>query len=251
MPAVLYEKKGHIVIITLNRPEKRNAITIEMRDELIKSLIDFRDDDDLWVAILTGAGDVAFCAGLDFKEAVSRQAPMGPGENYADPTSFGLWKPLIGAINGMTFAGGVWFALWCDIRIASENAVFAILEPRVGVPPPGINPLIYHMPLGMALELMFTGDTFDAHKALELGFVNKVVKLEELMPTAISLAEHICENAPLAIRVTKELVYRSIYPAPHARRGMWDIAAPCMYSEDLKEGFKAFVEKRPPVWKAK
>lgn len=249
MAVVLYEKKGKVVTITLNRPEKRNAINGEMEEALNKAWLDFRDDDDLWVAILTGAGTLAFTAGMDLKEASSREISFRPGMSFGGPTSLGIWKPIIGAINGACFAGGMLFAVGCDIRIASENALFCVIEPRIGLPPLGINALIHHMPLGMALELMFTGDTFDAHKALELGFVNKVVSSEELMPTAMGLAEHICENAPLAVRATKELVCGSLYPAPHVRRGMWDIVAPATYSEDIKEGFTAFVEKRPPIWK--
>lgn len=249
MSVIIYEKKGRIAYITLNRPEKLNAMNAELRTELDKTWIDFRDDDELWVAVISGAGR-AFCSGMDAVELASGKG-FRPGSSFDFPFSVGLWKPIICAIHGICYSGGVLLAMGCDIRIASEDAKFAVTEPRLGGPPLGINNVVRHMTLGRALELLLTCDPIDATRAREIGFVNRVVPKDDLMPTATALAEHICENAPLAVRAAKELVYRSLYPSPNEEPDMWNIVAPCIYSEDGMEGIRAFAEKRPPVWKAK
>lgn len=252
MSVLIYEKKGRIAYLTLNRPESRNALSYELMGELEKAWIDFRDDDNLWVAILTGAGK-AFCAGLDLKERAAQGSffrPEGEGRGLM-PLSLGIWKPIICAVNGPAYAAGWLLTQECDIRIAAETARFAITEVKMGMPAIGLESLPRYMPLGLALEILLTGDAISAQRACELGSVNRVVPPEELMPTATALAEHICENAPLALKITKELVYKSFYPAMHDRPEAWEIMGPAMSSEDILEGARAFIERRRPVWKGR
>ena len=255
MPVLLYEKKGRIAYLTLNRPESRNALSYELMGELEKAWLDFRDDDNLWVAILTGAG-TAFCAGLDLKERAAQGTFLQPEEGIGGisgitPTALNIWKPTIAAVNGPAYAGGWLLAMECDLRVASENARFSITEVAVGLPALGSTHLPRYIPSAVAMELLLTGDPIGAQRAYEIGFVNKVVPAEELMPAATALAERICKNAPVAVRTTKEAAYKSIYPSADEAQDMFNIMAPALATEDVIEGAMAFVERRPPVWKGK
>ncbi len=252
MSVLLYEKKDRIAYLTLNRPEKRNALNYELLGELEKAWIDFRDDDDLWVAVLTGAG-TAFCAGLDLTERAAQGSLTRPGENR-NPMCPGLlkvWKPIIAAVNGPAYAGGWLLVMECDLRIASEEARFAITEVQVGVPAIGSAHLPRYIPTAIAMEMLLTGDPISAQRAYEIGFVNKVVPSDELMPAATALAERLCKNAPLAIRLTKEAAFRNIYPTDEEAMASDTIMAAALTSEDLIEGIIATAQNRPPVWKGK
>ncbi len=252
MSVLLYEKKGRIAYITLNRPEKRNALNYELLGELEKAWIDFRDDDDLWVAILTGAG-TTFCAGLDLKERAAQGSFVKPGDNLNPlcPGALKVWKPIIVAVNGPAYAAGWLLAMECDLRIASEYARFAITEVQVGLAAIGSAHLPRYIPTAIAMEMLLTGDPISAQRAYEVGFLNKVVSDEELMPAATALAERLCKNAPLAIRLTKEAAFRNIYPTDEEATASNTIMAASLASEDIIEGMIAFSEKRPPVWKGK
>jgi E-phenylitaconyl-CoA hydratase len=256
MPVVLYEKRGRTVVLTLNRPEAMNAINREVREGLRESFLKFRDDDDARTLILTGAGDKAFSAGADLKEMsiLQRQPRTDPAgaTTAAVLRNIELWKPVIAAVNGYCLAGGLELALACDIRIASDNASFALTEVTRGVIPGngGTQILPRVMPLGMALELMFTGEHISAEEAYRIGLVNRVVAQSELMAAAMALAQRINESAPIAVRLVKEAALKGLdLPLMDGLRMESLFSMFVHTTDDAKEGPVAFAEKRPPVYK--
>ncbi|MFB0560082.1 MAG: enoyl-CoA hydratase/isomerase family protein [Candidatus Lokiarchaeia archaeon] len=262
--SIIYEKKERIAIITINRPEVRNALDFEAIEALNKAWIDFRDDLNLWVAIITGAGDKAFSAGADVRKIGEFYSKLTSAERLEmaekEPGLGGItrnleiWKPIIAAINGYCLAGGMEIALSCDIRIASENAVFGLTEARLGIMPGagGTQRLPRLIPLAKALEMMLLAKRIDAQEALQIGLVNKVVPLPELMPTAMETAQTICERGPLAVRAIKKAVLRGLeIPLREGLLLEQYLAEPLRQSEDAKEGIRAFIEKRKPEFKGK
>lgn len=259
---VKVETTGRIAILTISRPLAMNALDEETLASLNKAWIDFRDDPDLWVAIITGAGSKAFCAGEDIKDrakyfrnntAIQRKtkADTEPGAGGIT-RNLEIWKPIIAAINGYCLAGGLEIALACDIRIASENATFGLPEVSRGIIPGagGTQRLPRLIPFGKSLEMILTGETIDAQEAYRIGLVNRVVPLDELLPEATKLAERICRNAPLAVQAAKEAVYRGMdLPLSEGLRLEQFLAEPICQSEDAKEGPRAFFEKRHPLFK--
>ena len=256
MSVVLYEKRGQTVVLTLNRPEAMNAINNEVRDGLRESFLKFRDDNDARTLIVTGAGDKAFSAGADLKEmSVLQQQP------HTDPAgataaavlrNIDLWKPIIAAVNGYCLAGGLELALACDIRIASDNASFALTEATRGIIPGngGTQILPRVVPLGIALELMFTGERIGADEAYRIGLVNRVVPQSELMAAAMALAQRINESAPISVRLVKEAALKGRdLPLMDGLRMESLFSMFVHTTEDAKEGPVAFAEKRPPVYK--
>jgi enoyl-CoA hydratase/carnithine racemase len=252
-----YEKKGKIAVFTINRPEVLNAIDTSSYRQLSEAMIDFRDDPNLWVGILTGAGESAFCAGADMKEARTL-AEKGQNVRAALPPTpwrgLELWKPLIAGINGMALGGGLEMALACDIRIASENARLGLREVAVGRLPGGggTQRLPRAIPSCKAAEMLFTGKWIDAQEAYRIGLVNKVVPIKELMPTVNEWAETICQNAPLAVRAAKEAMIKGTgMSLEDGLRLENSLADYIVKTEDCTEGARAFAEKRPPAFKAK
>lgn len=255
MAVVLYEKKERIAYITLNRPEKLNAINQEMIEELQKIWVDFREDHDLWVAIL-GANGKAFSAGADVAGSYPSATPVRPGPPPKDlrgfskalqgsPASFEVWKPIIAALHGYVYGAALWISLCCDLRIAAEDTQIGMPEVKYGRAVTIAGLFSDYVPLGIAIELMLLGDPISAERAYQLGIVNKVVPREELMMTAIRLAEKICENSPLALRATKEVIWRSKdIPSIEAKLGLAEARfASVRELEDSKEAIKAFKEK--------
>ncbi len=261
--AVRYEPQGSIAVITLDRPDALNTFDRAMHLELHDAWSAFRDDPELRVAIVTGAGDRAFSGGADVRtwgqpQDASRPHPHGPARHLWE-TRFDwdlqggleVWKPAICAVNGYCIGEGLTLALACDIRIASERATFQYPEVQIGVPTiAGAIRAPRVVGLGAALELLLIGDRIDATRAYDMGLVNKVVPHEELMPEAMRWAGRLARNAPQAMAATKEVAVRSqAMPFADALRMGEAMRRLAGGTEDAKEGVRAFREKRPPDYK--
>ena len=248
---VLYETRGECAIITLNRPDQRNAIDRAMCAQLWRAFEDFDRDPALRVAILTGAGEKAFSAGRDLKEAAREEGLPLPELPILGDTLH-VSKPVIAAVNGVAIAGGWLFAQMCDLCIAVDSAKFAITEPKVarGV---GWSPPMVHM-LGsrLALELMLTGRTIDAKRAYDIGFVNQIVPRSELIDAALAMAAEIIECAPLSVVAVRQVVRHTLNMGLDAALEVGkQVCAPLYVSEDAAEAARAFKEKRKPLWKGR
>jgi len=255
--AIDYTKEGRIAIFTINRPEAMNAMNIEGIRELNKAMTDFRDDPELWVGIITGAGERAFCGGADIKDTLPFMKEHRRSQWALPPAiwrGFELWKPLIAAINGLAFGGGLEIVLACDLRIASETARLGTPEVNLGLIPGmgGTQRLPRMVPWCKAAEILLMGRPIDAQEAYRIGLVNKVVPQAEVMPTAKEWAQVICQAGPLAVRAAKEAMVRGYNMALEDGLSLeGSLVAYVMGTEDFSEGTKAFVEKRKPAYKAK
>lgn len=273
-----YEKQGHIVTITIDRPEARNALDLEHFGQLADCWLRYRDDDDAYVAILTGVGDV-YCVGADLKkfipmvtsnverlaaEGASEQvegskytmahalvAVLRDGAPLPDGTEFTLYKPVIAAINGVCAAGGLEMLWNTDLRIMAEEAWLQLAEPRRGLFPGGGSTVhsVRQLSWCHAMELLLLADRVSAWRAWEMGLVNMVVPRSEVIAKAKEWAETICLNGPLAIRAVKESAKRSTFlDLKSALNLELELSARVFMSEDAHEGVAAFREKRPPRW---
>jgi len=254
----LYEKKEKVAYLTINRPEVMNALHYPAHEELWEIWCDFRDDPEMWVAIVTGAGERAFSAGNDLKYTASQMGraivpPLLPPGGFGGITNrFECWKPIIAAVNGYALGGGFEIALACDIIIAADHARFGLPEPTVGLVAAagGVHRLPRQIPTKIAMGMMLTGRHITAEEAYRLGLVNEVVPLQELMPTAERWAQEIMQCAPLSVRGSKQAAMTGLdLSLPSALNQNYSVIQQMFVSEDIMEGPTAFAEKRKPIWK--
>lgn len=255
------ETADHIMTVTMNRPEVMNALHPPAQIEMNEAFDTFADDPDLWVAIVTGAGDRAFSAGNDLKfqaehgsQAVRQSRKKAKGGFGGLHRRMDLFKPIIAAVNGFALGGGFEIALASDIIIASEKATFGLPETRVGLMAGagGVHRLPRQIPYHVAMGVMLAGKRLSAAEALNLGLVNEVVAPDKLMETARAWANEILQGAPLSVQATKEAAMLGLHmPLERAMDAAFPTALMMYSSEDLVEGPKAFAEKRKPQWKGK
>lgn len=255
---LIYEKKERIATITLNRPEVMNALHPPLNAELQRVWDDFMSDPDIWVGILTGAGERAFCAGADLKYRVTQadeqqlRHPIHPPSDILDRCN----KPLIAAVNGYAVGGGLELALRCDIILAAEHAKFGLPEARRGLlaDAGGVVKLPRRIPYHMAMGMILTGRFFTAEEAHRMGLVNEVVPLSELHVAAERWANEILACAPLAVQAAKQVVRHTLDLPVEAAMGRIEslqAVRALRQSEDYMEGPRAFAEKRRPEWKGR
>lgn len=260
---VRFETEGPIAVLTIDRPEALNALDVASLRELRTHLVEVRDRDDLRVAVLTGAGTRAFCAGADLKgtqvspatypealfQAPERAADLGLYIRLMDLTDLGLWKPMIAAINGHCLGAGLEIALQCDVRVASGNATFGLPETAVGSIPAvsGLHRLLKAVPSAHAMQMVLTGEKIDAEQARRIGLVSEAVEAGALLDRALSIAGRIAANAPLAVQAVKKLSRQTSHlgeaDAQQLTELYWGVLRD---TADRIEGRQAFAEKRPP-----
>jgi len=250
--SVLYDAHDDgIAVITINRPEQRNCLSREVREGLREAWATFEADASARIAILTGSGDKAFCAGGDLKEMVETGMAVPPRDLYALPyDTIELTKPTIAAVNGHAFAGGWMIAQACDLCVASTHAKFAITEVKVGRGSPWASPLIHMIPQRIMMEIMLTGKPITAQRAYEIGLVNRLAEPGAVLDAAIELALEVLEGAPLSVKAARETVMLSTEMGRSAALQAARAAHEATYnSADAQEGPRAFAEKRKPEWK--
>lgn len=247
---VLIERRDRVTLLTLNRPDARNAINRATAEALDAALTDAESDDGVWAVVLTGSGDRAFSAGMDLKAFAAGEVPF-TAHGFAGITRRASAKPLIAAVNGAALAGGFEIVLSCDLVVAADHARFGIPEASRGLiaGAGGLTRLAKRIPLAVALEMALTADPVDAERAFDLGLVNRVVPGDQLLEAALALAGRITRNAPMAVRESKRVMRESLELSEEGAWAVNDAAfARIGASADAMEGAVAFAEKREPNW---
>jgi len=257
--SVRLERDGTILVVTIDRPEKRNALTPEMSRALAEAWVELRDDPELRVGVLTGAGEAAFCAGADLERVGAWYRSMTPLErrrhSEREPGLGGLTrnldpgKPVLAAVNGACLAGGLELALACEMRIAAEHATFGLPEVGRGIIPGagGTQRLPRAVPRAVAMEMLLTGEPIDAQAALRAGLVSRVVAGDRLPAEALELAGRVARNAPLAVRTARAAAAAGAHMGLDEALALEQLyAEPLRETEDVREGLRAFAERREP-----
>jgi enoyl-CoA hydratase/carnithine racemase len=256
MPVQL-SHQGRVAVVVMDRPEARNAMNMEMTEQLDATYDQLAQDDATWVVVLTGAGDRAFCAGQDLKEVgLARQREQSAqgrrtGGGFGGITRRDFPKPIIAAVNGFALGGGFEICLACDLVIAEEHATFGLPEVKRGIfaGAGGLVRIGKRLPMALALELAMTGEPLSAGRAHALGLVNRVVPSGQSVSAAVELANVISEAAPLSVRLTKRMIRASMAQGEDELFALQaQLGAEVLQTEDAKEGPRAFVEKRAPRW---
>ena len=259
-PVLLIERRGPVLVLRVNRPDKRNAINFAVKQALTSALDQAAADDRVRCIVLTGAGEQSFCAGADLK-AISRGEDIFPAENrhwgFAGMMQHYVSVPVIAAVNGTALGGGCEIALASDLVVAADHAIFGLPEVKRGLVAAagGAFRLPEQLPHRVAMEMMLTGEPISAERALELHLINRVVPADQLLDAALELAEVIAANAPLAVQGSKRVALGIIDGTRPGEVEKWRVSDTeminVMTSEDAAEGPRAFAEKRAPVWKAR
>ena len=243
---------GRVAVLTLNRPESANALTTELNLLLQSTLEEIEEDPETQVVILTAAGEKIFCAGMDLKESSSSAGKRMDRSQRPKPPILGFKKPIIAAVNGAAVGGGCELALNCDLVVAVEHARFGFPEIKRGLFAAGGGTMVGTlMPLHLAMEMALTGDLYPAATMEKWGLLNAVVPAEQLLDTALELANRIAANAPLSLALTKTLVRRAIMEDHMQATATGEELDVVFSSEDAKEGSMAFMEKREPNWQGR
>jgi enoyl-CoA hydratase len=249
--AVLTEEDGAVLVITINRPEAKNAVNGAVAQGIAAAMDELDNRKDLSIGVLTGAGGT-FCAGMDLKGFLTGDNPIVEGRGFGGIVERPSTKPLIAAIEGYALAGGCEIALSCDMVVASREAQFGLPEPKRGLVAAGggLLRLPQRIPYHIAMEIALTGEKFTADRMAELGFVNRLTEPGQALAAAKELALKVAENAPLALAATKKIIVESPdWDAAEAWKKQGEITLPVFTSKDAQEGPAAFAEKRKPVWK--
>ncbi len=252
-PAVLTERRERVLVITINRPDQRNAVNAAVAGGIAAALDELDGDAELALGVVTGAGK-GFCAGMDLKAFVAGESAWAQGRGFAGITQRPADKPLIAAIEGFAVAGGLEIALACDLIVAARGARLGIPEVKRSLVAAGggLLRLPRVLPRNIAMELALTGDPIQAERGYELGLVNRLAEPGQALETALELAGQIAPNAPLALAGSKRILVESVdWPESEFWERQGEIVGPVMTSEDAREGSTAFAEKRPPVWKGR
>jgi enoyl-CoA hydratase len=252
-PAVLTERRERVLLITINRPDQRNAVNAAVAQGIAAALDELDGDAGLSVGVLTGAGK-GFSSGMDLKAFVTGERPYAGDRGFAGIVQRPAQKPLIAAVEGFAVAGGLEIALACDLIVASRGARLGVPEVKRSLVAAGgaLLKLPRSLPRNLAMELALTGDPIDADRAYELGMINRLTGPGGALDAALELAETIAANGPLALAATKRVMVESAdWPDSEFFERQGEIVGPVMTSEDAREGATAFAEKRPPVWKGR
>ncbi|WP_320669074.1 crotonase/enoyl-CoA hydratase family protein [Patulibacter defluvii] len=250
---VIVERRGAVLLITINRPDQRNAVNKAVSDALGGAIRQLEDDPELVVGVLTGAGK-GFSAGMDLGAFAKGEFPFDPERGFAGMTQVRPGKPLIAAVEGFALAGGLEIALATDLLVVARDARLGIPETKRSLVAAGgaLRRLPERLPLGIAMELALTGDPISAERAYELGLVNRVAEPGQAVAVALELAEAIAANGPLAVAATQRILRQQ---GDWSEQEFWvkqgELAGPVLMSEDAREGATAFKEKRTPVWKGR